>query len=109
MARTVSATAAKNGLGALIESIGSGEGEVIVENRGEPVVAIISIAAYEDLKKIRLDERRKNALEKLLAVQARVRAKNPDLTKEDVAQLSKRVVDDTLEAMGEKNLVGFEQ
>lgn len=109
MTRTVSATAAKSNFGALVESIGKTDEIVVVENRGEPVVAIISIDAWRELVAWREEERRRTVLAKLRAIQARTRAKNPDLSEQDVADLANRVRDDAMKAVIERDIVQAER
>lgn len=106
MARRVSATEAKSRFGAIVDSISKEGDDVIIENRGTPVAAIIAIADYQKLEQNRIEQRRDVALQKLKALQRRVREKNPDLTAEDVERLAKQVVSDAVAAIDEKHLAG---
>jgi hypothetical protein len=67
---------------------------------------MIAIADYHELERIRIEQRRDVALQRLKALQKRVREKNPDLTAEDVEQLAKQVVSDAVAALDEKHLAG---
>jgi prevent-host-death family protein len=92
MPRTVSATEAKNRLGALIGWVQANQDDVIVETRGEPAVVIIPTAEYETLKAARTQARRREALARLEALRARVAARNPDLTAPEADSLADRFV-----------------
>jgi len=65
MPKTISASEAKNNLGSLIKWIRSDNESVIVENRGAPAAAIISIAEYERLQVLKEKARREEALAEL--------------------------------------------
>lgn len=105
MVKIVSATAAKNRLGALVESVGRGEGDVIVEKHGEPAVAIIPIRAYEQLERSRKEERRKNAAETLRRLRAEIQDQNPDLTEELANEIANQASNDVMAAIIAKNEV----
>lgn len=47
MPKTVSASEAKNRLGAIIRWVVQNEDEVIVESRGEPKVVVVPFSEYE--------------------------------------------------------------
>ncbi|MCC7022308.1 MAG: type II toxin-antitoxin system Phd/YefM family antitoxin [Thermomicrobiales bacterium] len=77
--KTVSATEAKNRLGALIGDVAGGEGDVIIENHGRPRAVLISYDTYQELLDAREKQRRQEALAALRALREQVRARNQDL------------------------------
>lgn len=108
MTRTVSATMAKSNFGALVESVSHGEGQIVVENRGEPVAAIISIAALKDYEELRVQRRRAEALARLKTLRERVSARNADLTEEEAKAFIKQIVDETMKSMVAKGIIRYQ-
>jgi prevent-host-death family protein len=102
MIKTVSATEAKSHFGALVEAINGGEGDVIVENRGEPSVAIIPISRYANLERLEKEERLKKAGETLRRLRAEFQARNPDMTEDLADELASRASNDVIEAIAKK-------
>ena len=91
--KTLPASLVQNNFGALVKRVRKGEyKEIIVENRGEPIVAIINVEELEAMKTWREQEKRKAALALLRlareAVQARLTKK---LTDTDAIEIADRV------------------
>lgn len=108
MSKTVSATTAKSNFGALVESVEGGE-QVIVENRGEPVAAIVSIADFADLERLRREERRRLAIAEIKRIRAEVQAQNADLTEDEAEDFIQRLIDATMDSMIAKGIVRFKE
>ncbi len=109
MPKTVSATEAKNGLAALISWVKQSRDEVIVESRGEPVAAIISMADYEELKAQRERKRREEALASLREIGRQASERNANLTPEEVDELADRFSHELVEDLVARGLVRFEE
>ncbi len=109
MPRTVSATEAKNRLGALIEWIRQHRDEVIVESRGEPAVVIMSADEYEAVKALREQARRREALEQLRELRARAQARNADLAPAEADALAERFSRELVEDLAREGTVRFEE
>jgi prevent-host-death family protein len=92
--KTVSATEAKNRLGALIADVARGNDDVVIENHGTPRAALISYEAYKELLKARELQRRREAMAALWQLRAEVRAQNQDLDDEAAEQLIQEAIDD---------------
>lgn len=107
MPKTVSASEAKNRLGALIGWVVQHKDEVIVESRGEPKVVVMPFAEYEQLKKVKEQIRRREALAKLEELQNRVRARNQDLSEEEADALADRFVRDVIDDMVKEGKIRF--
>jgi prevent-host-death family protein len=75
MAKTVSATEAKTRFGTLMEWAVEASDEVIVESRGEPKVVIMAFAAYEQLRSLREQARREQALARLEQLRDQLQAR----------------------------------
>src|SRR5208282_2452697 len=98
--KTLPASEVKNNFGAIASQVKKGEyKEVIVENHGEPIVAIIGIEELEEMKEFRERERQKNALGKLRALRTRIQTRiKGKLTEEEAdeiaARFSRELIDD---------------
>ncbi len=109
MPKTVSASEAKNRLGALIGWCLQNKDEVIVENRGAPKVVLMPFAEYEQMKEIKEEARRRDALAKLRGLRDRVRARNQDLREEEADALANRFSREIIEDMEEEGKIEFEK
>lgn len=107
MVRTISATEAKVNFGSVTRQvIDSGE-PVIVESHGQPTVALVPAEHVDRLRALEDEQRRREWLERVRQLRARVRAKNQDLTDEQAAQLSDEIVRDAVDALFEKGIVRY--
>ncbi len=84
--------------------------EVIVENHGEPMVAIIAVKELELMKKFREQEKRKKALEMLRGVRERVQARiKGKLTSKQVQVIANRFSREIVEDMEKEGKIRFER
>lgn len=81
--KTVSATEAKNRLGAFLGEVSRGEDEVIIENHGKPTAVLLSYEVYRELREAQDRQRRRDAMEAIWRLRDEVRARNQDLTEEE--------------------------
>jgi len=109
MPKTVSATEAKNRLGAIIGWVLQNKDEVIVESRGEPKVVVVPFSEYERLKGIREQVRRQEALAKLEKLREKVRARNQDLSGEEADALADRFSREIIEDMAREGKIKFKK
>lgn len=107
MPKAVSATEAKNRLGALMAWAVEHRDDVIVEAQGKPRAVIMSFADYEVVQALREQARRQAALERLRALRTRVSARNQDLTEEQAMALADRFVRETTDEMAVEGTVRF--
>lgn len=110
-AKTISASQVKNNFGTIVSQVQKGEYlEVIIENRGEPVAAIVSIEDLETMREFRERERQKEALARLrnvrVRVQARVKGKLTDQKADDIAN---RVSYELVEDLEKEGKIKFEK
>ncbi len=109
MPKTVSASEAKNRLGAVLSWVQDNQDEVIVESRGEPAVVIMSYSEYEKMQELKEQQRRKNALQSLRTLRESVRAQNQDITIEEQAlQVADQLSRDMIGNLVKKGKVRFE-
>lgn len=107
MPRTVSATIAKNRLGALIDWVVRSKDEIIVESRGEPKVVLISFAGYEQIRRIKEQVRRREALAKLEELRQKVNVRNEDLSEQEAEVLADRFVRDVIDDMVKEGRIRY--
>jgi prevent-host-death family protein len=94
MTKVVTATQAKNTLGALIRQV-STEGEtIVIENRREPAAILISPGDFEELQELRKERKRQQAIEAIRNIAARQAALNRDLSEEEADELVQRAIKD---------------
>ncbi len=89
--KTVSATEAKNRLGALIGDVVSGREDIVIENHGTPRAVLISFDHYRELVDAREQQRRREAMEDLRQLRAEVLAQNQDLDDEAADRLIQEI------------------
>jgi prevent-host-death family protein len=109
MPKTVSASEAKNSLGSLIDWVRRDDESVIVENRGAPAAAIISIAEYEKLQTLKERARREEALAELRAVRARIEERQKDMTEEEAKALVAEINRDVIRRLIAKGKIRYEE
>ena len=109
MPKTVSATEAKNRLGALLGYVTEHGDDVIVENRGRPEAVIMSYAAYEEVQALRDQKRRTDALARLHALRERVIARNGEMSLEDAEAFAEEVTHEALRRLVARGEVRFER
>jgi prevent-host-death family protein len=92
MSKTVTATEAKNRLGALMAE--AQEAPVIVEIRGDPKAAIISIDDLRELETLRDAEERRQRIERMHRLHERLAARNADLSYEEATAIIEQATRD---------------
>ncbi len=100
--KVVTATEAKNRLGALIADVASGSEDVVIENHGTPRAALISYETYRELLDARERQRRRTAIDELWQLREDVRARNEDLDAESADRLIDEAVDAVRTRRGEE-------
>jgi prevent-host-death family protein len=105
--RTISATEAKVNFGAVTQRVIDDGEPVVVENHGQPRVAIVPVEKLDRLAELEEQERRRVWLERVRALRARVREKNQDLTDEQAEQIADEIVSDAVDALYEKGIVRY--
>jgi prevent-host-death family protein len=100
MPKTISASEAKNSLGAVIEWAVENQDEVIVESRGKPKAVIMPFDDYEEYQQLREQARRRAVLARLEKLAEKTGARNQDLTAEAAEaladQFTREVINDMI-------------
>ena len=107
MPKTVAANEAKNRFGALLRYVSDEDDEVIVESHGRPRAVIVSVASFEELERLRDQQRRRDALAELHALRAEVRAQNTDLTEEEADEFAVRASREMIDHLAETGKIRF--
>jgi prevent-host-death family protein len=109
MAVVVSASDAKKNLGSLLSRVRTNDEAIIVENRGAPTAAIISIAEFDMLKELKERARREEALQELRKLRAELDERQKDLTQEEADAIVEEISRDVWEAVLSKTKLRFEE
>ncbi|HEV2108202.1 MAG TPA: type II toxin-antitoxin system Phd/YefM family antitoxin [Thermomicrobiales bacterium] len=109
MSRTVTATEAKNRLGALLEAVAEHQDEVIVESHGRARAVIVPVVAYEELTALRDRKRRQDAVSSLRRLREQVRARNEDLSDEEALAIADEISHAAVDRMAERGEIVFER
>ncbi len=109
MTVVVSASEAKNNLGALLNRVRKNEETIIVENRGAPAAAIISIAEFDKLQELKERARREEGIARLRALRARLEEQQKDMTQEEAEALAQELSRDVMEGVLAKTKLRFEE
>lgn len=88
MPKVVSSSEAQNNFGAMAQWAEANPEGVIVERRGKPAVAMVSYAVYEELQKLRLQQRKREVFAALERLRERISSRNSDLSEEEIYRLA---------------------
>lgn len=109
MPKTISANGVENDLSSVVEWVLENKDAVIVERSGEPAVVVLPYGDYEKVKDAVVQERHRQALERLRTLRNEVRALNTDITTDEEADaLADRFVRDVVNDMVEDGRVRYE-
>ena len=108
MPKIVSVSEAKNQLSAVMDWAVENGDEVVIESRGEPKVAILSYAEYQEFLAFKEQARRKEALRQLEELAERMWARNADLSDEEVEELAEEISQETIQRMIKEGKVRFQ-
>jgi prevent-host-death family protein len=107
MVRTISATEAKVNFGAVTQQVIDDGEPVVVENHGQPRVAIVPVQQLKRLAELEEQERQRVALENLKLLQEEMAARNQDLTEEQADAIADDLVRTAVNALFEKGAVSY--
>lgn len=109
MERTISASELKNSLGAVLREVRNDEESIIVEQRGVPAAAIISIDDLRLLRDAKEKRRREGLLDQLRQLDARLATRQKDMSSDEADRMVEELSDAVMDAVIEKNRDRFEQ
>jgi len=107
--KVLSASQVKNSFGALVKQVYTGKlTEVVIQNHGQEVAALIGRDELAAIRKLREEEKRRKALEDIREVRASVQAnlKEP-LTDEEVDTIAERFSRELIEDMVKEGKIRF--
>lgn len=90
-----------------VREVAQGDEPVIVENHGQPLVAIVPVEHVDRLRELEDEQRSGEWLERMQQLRSLVRARNQDLTDEQAEQLSDEIVRDAVDALFDKGIVRY--
>lgn len=103
----VTATDAKNNLGALLGRVAEGGEAVIVERQGKPRAAIISIEEYRQLRGLQNEERRREAVATIRRIRDEISERFKDLSDEEIESIAQDVRSDVTRGLFEKGSIKY--
>lgn len=109
MARTVTATEAKNRLGALMTEVRKTDEPVIVELRGRPEIAIITAEQLKDFEALKRKRRGEEAFAQLEAMRAMSGDRNKDLSEEEADDMINETIKEVRRDLIQQGVLKFEQ
>jgi prevent-host-death family protein len=92
----VSATQAKNNLGAILDRVRSGDEAVVIERHGRPEAVVIGYEHYEILQAILRKDRTEKTWRDLERRAAAIRERIKDLTEAEVESLAEEISRETV-------------
>lgn len=109
MTKMVTASEAKNRLGALLAEVQREQDAVIVANRGVPTAAIVPYAAFQQLQQFQVEQRRAAARATLQRLQREMSEQNQNLSAEQAEKLAQQVVSDAVAGLERTGKIRFEE
>jgi prevent-host-death family protein len=109
MEKTISASELKNSLGGVLREVRQGDEIRVVEQRGVPTAAIISIDDLRLLRDAKKRQRQEQLLEEMRQLTARLAEQQQDMTPDESDQMVQELSDAVMDAVVEKARHRFEQ
>lgn len=105
------ASQVKNNFGAVVAQVHKGTyKEVIVENHGQPLVAIVGVEELEAMRKFRKKMKQTEALALLRQAREEIRARTPNIkTEKDAVKLANRFSREFVKDLAQERKVKFER
>lgn len=92
--KTVSATEAKNRLGALISEVAGGCGAVMIEHHGRPHVVVVSVEEWAEISEMKEKAVRQEAWDEIKRLAAEARERNANLSEDEADAIVDELVDE---------------
>lgn len=108
MERTISASELKNTLGAVLREVKNDTESVVIEQRGVPAAAIVSIEDFRLLKEAKETQRREKLLEEFRKLRTSLAARQEDMTVDEADRMVQELSDAVMDGVVEKNRHRFE-
>lgn len=108
MPKAVSVAEAERRFAALLGHVDQGA-EVVVESDGKPTAVLMSFAAYEEVRELRDQKRRTDALADLLRLRDQVSARHRDPTEDEIEPLAEEISQEAIARLVERGELSFER
>lgn len=92
--KTVSATEAKNRLGALISEVAAGNGAVMIEHHGRPYAVVVSVEEWGAISELKEQWLRQQAWDEIKRLAAEARARNANVSEDEADAIVDELVDE---------------
>lgn len=92
--KAVSATEAKNRLGALIGEVAAGNGAIVIEHHGRPHVVLVSVDEWAEISQMKEKSLRQDAWEEIRSLAAEARVRNRALSEDEADAIVDALVDE---------------
>ena len=109
MEKTISARELKNSLGAVLREVRQEDEIRVIEQRGVPAAAIISIDDLRLLRDAKKRQRQEQLLEEMRQLTARLAERQQGMTPDEADQMVQELSDAVMDAVVEKARHRFEQ
>lgn len=109
MEKTISASELKNSLGAVLREVRQEDETVVIEQRGVPAAAIISIEDLRMLREAKKRQRQEQLLEEYRQLSADLAERQKGMTADEADRLVEELSDAVMDAVVEKARHRFEQ
>lgn len=109
MEKTISASELKNSLGAVLREVRNEDETVVIEQRGVPAAAIISIEDLRMLREAKKRQRQEQLLEEYRQLSADLAERQKGMTADEADRLVEELSDAVMDAVVEKARHRFEQ
>jgi prevent-host-death family protein len=105
------ASEVKNNFGTIVSQVRRGEyKEVIIENRGKPIVAIVGVDELETMRELQEKERQRDTLERLKRLRSRIQARiQGKMTDKEADELAERFSRELVEDLEKEGKIKFER
>jgi prevent-host-death family protein len=109
MEKTISASELKNSLGAVLREVRKDDETVVIEQRGVPAAAIISIEDLRVLREAKEEKRKQRLLEDFRSLRASLAERQKGMSPEEAERQAQEFADEIMEAVVAKARHRFEQ
>jgi prevent-host-death family protein len=109
MEKTISASELKNSLGTVLREVRKDDETVVIEQRGVPAAAIISIEDLQVLREAKEEKRKQRLLEGMRQLSERLEKRQQGMSPEEADRLVEELSDAVMDAVVEKSRHLFEQ
>ena len=107
MSKTVSVTEAKKQLSTFVKWSKENSDYVVIEVRGRPQVALVPYENLLLIQKAMEDERRQEAIARLIALAEEVSSQNEDLSDDEVDEIAEEISRGAVDGLVDKGKVKF--